>query len=150
MKTAMTTVGSTVLILLISAGLAFAHCEVPCGIYDDELRARLIAEHITTVEKAMKQITSLSREKPLNYNQMIRWVTNKETHAEEIQHIVTQYFMTQRIKPDQKKYTEKLEVLHQILLSAMKAKQTVDLGHIQNLRKLLKKFEELYFGHTIS
>ena len=149
MKTALTMFGSTLLILLISISPAFAHCEIPCGIYDDELRAKLIAEHITTVEKAMKQIDSLAQAKPINHNQMVRWVTNKEAHAGEIQHIVTQYFMTQRIKPDQKKYTEKLEVLHQILLSAMKAKQTVDLSHIQKLRKLLKKFEMLYFGHAL-
>jgi len=110
----------------------------------------LIAEHITTVEKSMNQIRALSQRTPLNHNQMVRWVTNKEAHANEIQHIVTQYFMTQRIKPGQDKYTEKLEVLHQILLSAMKAKQTVDLGHIQSLRKLLKKFENLYFGHAVS
>ena len=150
MKTALTIVGTSFLILLISISFAFAHCEIPCGIYDDELRARLIAEHITTVEKSMKQINSLAQEKPLNHNQMVRWVTNKEAHAGEIQHIVTQYFMTQRIKPDQKKYSEKLEVLHQMLLSAMKAKQTVDLSHIQELRNLLKKFEMLYFGHTVS
>ncbi|CAB5082586.1 hypothetical protein D3OALGA1CA_342 [Olavius algarvensis associated proteobacterium Delta 3] len=150
MKTAGKVVLSTICILLMTTVLAFAHCEIPCGIYDDELRARLIAEHITTVEKSMKQITSLAREKPLNYNQMVRWVTNKEAHAGEIQHIVTQYFMTQRIKPGQKKYAEKLEVLHQILLSAMKAKQTVELDHIQNLNDLLKKFEMLYFGHTLN
>jgi len=137
------------MILLISTGLAIAHCEIPCGIYDDELRARLIAEHITTVEKAMKQINSLAQAKPINHNQMVRWVTNKEAHAGEIQHIVTQYFITQRIKPGQKNYTEKLEALHRILLSAMKAKQTVDLSHIENLRKLLKKFELLYFGRSL-
>ena len=25
-----------------------AHCQIPCGIYDDELRVQLIEEHITT------------------------------------------------------------------------------------------------------
>ena len=150
MKIAVKTVLFTVFMFLISTGIALAHCEIPCGIYDDELRARLIAEHITTVEKSMNQIRSLARKSPLNHNQMVRWVTNKEAHAGEIQHIVTQYFMTQRIKPGQEKYTEKLEVLHQMLLAAMKAKQTVDLDTIQKLRTLLKTFEKLYFGHSVS
>jgi nickel superoxide dismutase len=29
----------------------------------------------------------------------VRWVTTKETHAQEIQDIVSAYFLTQRIKP---------------------------------------------------
>ena len=30
-----------------------AHCEIPCGIYDDQTRVQLIHEHIGTIEKAM-------------------------------------------------------------------------------------------------
>ena len=32
-------------------------------------------------------------------NQLVRWVDNKEIHADELSEIVTYYFMTQRIKP---------------------------------------------------
>ncbi len=125
-----------------------AHCEIPCGIYDDQLRAKLIAEHAGTIEKSMKQIMKLSKDSA-NANQLIRRVSNKESHATKIQHIVSQYFMTQRIKPAQEKYTEKLTVLHQMLLAAMKCKQTTDVSHVNDLRVLLKKFEVLYFGHSV-
>lgn len=128
-------------------GLA-AHCEIPCGIYDDEMRANMIAEHATTIEKAMGQISELSDQSPVNYNQLVRWVTNKEHHATEIQQIVSQYFLTQRIKPDADQYAKKLEVLHKMLLAAMKCKQTIDLSNVAELRSLLKEFEVLYFGHT--
>ena len=50
-----------------------AHCEIPCGIDDDQLRTQLIAEHAT-----MKQIMALSKANPTNNNQMVRWVSNKE------------------------------------------------------------------------
>jgi nickel superoxide dismutase len=126
---------------------AAAHCEIPCGIYDDQLRTKLIAEHASTIEKSMKQIMELSKD-PVNYNQLVRWVSNKESHATKIQDIVSQYFMTQRIKPDQKQYTEKLTVLHKMLLAAMKCKQTTDVSHVNDLRTLLKNFELLYFGHS--
>jgi nickel superoxide dismutase len=66
-------------------------------------------------------------------------------HATRIQDIVTQYFMTQRIKPKQEKYAKKLTLLHRMLLAAMKCKQTTDVAHVEELRKLLKKFEKLYF-----
>jgi nickel superoxide dismutase len=125
-----------------------AHCEIPCGIYDDQLRADLIAEHITTIEKSMRQVAALGGEKPTNYNQLVRWINNKEFHAGEIQHIVSQYFMTQRIKPDSDKYVEKLTVLHKLLLAAMKCKQTSDPASVEVLKSLLKEFEVLYFGHS--
>jgi nickel superoxide dismutase len=126
---------------------ASAHCEIPCGIYDDQMRIDMIAEHITTIEKSMKQIVELGDKKPIDYNQLARWVTNKEYHANELQHIVTQYFMTQRIKLDTDKYAEKLTSLHKLLVFSMKCKQTTDLAHIATLRSVLKEFQGLYFGH---
>ena len=135
-------------LVLLGAARAGAHCEIPCGIYDDQLRADLIAEHLTTIEKSMKKIVELSKQNPVNYNQLVRWVSNKEKHADEIQHIVSQYFMTQRIKPDAKKYSQKLTALHKMLIYAMKCKQTTDTAHVSTLRSLLKEFETLYFGHS--
>ena len=80
---------------------ALAHCEIPCGIYGDEARFAAIQENITTIEKSMVKIEELSDDLK-NINQLTRWVNNKEHHADDIRQIVTQYFMTQRIKlPDE-------------------------------------------------
>jgi len=145
MKKLFLTLLAVLLPLSISISTVSAHCEIPCGIYDDQLRIQLIAEHATTIEKSIKQILELSKASPTNYNQLVRWVSNKEDHATEIQHIVSQYFMTQRIKPDQEKYAEKLILLHKMLIAAMKCKQTTDLSQVNALRALLKEFELLYF-----
>lgn len=145
--------------LLISSALtskSFAHCEVPCGIYNDELRVALLYEHFTTIEKAMKQISELSANPGENANQMVRWINTKEDHANKIQDIVTQYFITQRIKlPEEgnkagvKKYNKSLTLLHQLIVYAMKTKQTTDVKYIDKLRLSLAGFEEIYFenGH---
>jgi nickel superoxide dismutase len=146
MKKLMFSILAVLLPLSFSISTVSAHCEIPCGIYDDQLRVQLIAEHATTIEKSMKQIMTLSKANPTNTNQLVRWVTNKEKHATEIQQIVSQYFMTQRIKPDQEKYSEKLILLHKMLIAAMKCKQTTDLSHVNALRAHLKEFEMLYFG----
>ena len=112
----------------------------------------MIEEHITTIEKAMKMIGELSKEKDKNYNQIIRWVTNKEEHAGKMQEIVCQYFMTQRVKPAPKhaegfsKYIDQLTVLHQMIFYAMKAKQTTDPAHIEKLRALVADFKTIYFS----
>ena len=133
------------LIFITTANVA-AHCEIPCGIYDDEMRTNLIYEHSVTIEKSMNKIAGLSKQNPVDYNQLVRWVSNKEEHATMIQHTISQYFMTQRIRPDAEKYIDKLSVLHKMLQAAMKCKQSIDLSNVQTLRSLLKDFETLYFG----
>ena len=108
---------TTAAVLLVS-GVAYAHCEIPCGIYADKVRVVMLYEHATKVQQ-----------------------------------IVTQYFMTQRIKPPadgdgaaQKKYTIELGCLHRMLISAMKCKQTLDAANVASLRKELDAFAASYFN----
>ena len=132
-------------VFLFPAALAFSHCEIPCGIYDDGMRIKMMWEHIATIEKSMITIQSLQKDKDHNANQLTRWIMNKEEHANQLQEIVTQYFMTQRIAPDAKNYSKKLEALHHMLIYSMKCKQTTDLGHVEKLKSLVADFEKLYF-----
>jgi len=132
--------------------MVYSHCQIPCGIYGDPARFDMIAEHITTIEKSMKQITGLSKQDKPNMNQITRWVNNKEKHTDELSHIVTYYFMAQRIKPVDKtngkaynEYIKKLTLLHEILIYSMKAKQTTDLANVERLRGLLTEFRAAYF-----
>lgn len=135
---------------------AGAHCQIPCGIYDDPLRFTLMEEHIITIEKSMKEVIRLSADKTTDYNQLVRWVQNKDKHAENLSEIVTYYFMAQRVMPadnsDAKKYEKyvrKIALLHQILYHAMKAKQTTDLEEINKLRELLKQFQASYLDKQV-
>ncbi len=142
--------------LVVVAGVSsvvFSHCEIPCGIYNDPMRLDLMAEHITTIEKSMKEIQRLSKAPAENANQLIRWVNNKEDHADKFTEIVTQYFLTQRIKPapetDAKAYHDyvhKVTGLHQMMIAAMKCKQTTDLENVETLRSLLSDFRTAYLG----
>jgi len=129
-----------------SSSQVSAHCQIPCGIYNDELRMKLIEEHISTIEKSMSLIIELGKAKETDYNQIVRWVTNKEQHADELSEIVTYYFMTQRVKPEDKQYDKRIAALHQMLIAAMKCKQTTDLKNVETLRKLAKEFRSLYFS----
>ncbi len=131
--------------VLFSAGVAGAHCQIPCGIYDDQMRVHMIAEHIKTIEKSMQEINRLQSDSPGNYHQLVRWVVNKEHHADQIQEIVSQYFMAQRVKMDDDDYTKKLVLLHKMIVCAMKCKQVPELSHAHSLRNYLKEFSALYF-----
>jgi len=139
-------------VLSFSAFESKAHCEIPCGIYGDSVRVALIYEHIETVEKSMNMINELSEQENPDYNQLVRWVVNKEEHAKKIQDIVSQYFLHQRIQPVEvdneeayKKYQKHLEALHHILVFAMKSKQSTNLNIIDTLREKVHNFEHLYF-----
>jgi nickel superoxide dismutase len=138
-------------ILLLSALLA--HCQVPCGIYGDNTRIVLMQEQITTIEKSMKEIERLSSADKINYNQLVRWVNNKDKHADDFTEIVTYYFLAQRIKITESsdkdaftKYQKQVILLHQMMVYAMKCKQTTDLENVTKLSELLDQFVETYFS----
>ena len=138
---------------VVFGSLAYSHCQVPCGIYGDPSRFVMIAEHLTTIEKSMNQIEDLTNQDEVNANQIVRWVQNKEKHADEISHIITYYFMAQRVKPTVKgntkaynDYVKKLTLLHEMLVTTMKTKQTTDTANVAKLRTLLNQFHLAYTG----
>ena len=129
------------------------HCQVPCGIYDDAVRIIQIREHVTTIEKAMNKIEQLTSEESSaqNINQLVRWINTKEEHATFIQSIIADYFLAQRIKPKKnnepgrQQYVDQTLLLQQIIVAAMKSKQTIDKSEPGLVSILLNQFVELYF-----
>ena len=138
------------LILTAGALRTSAHCQIPCGIYDDEARIQSMEEHVTTIEKSMNELSKVSLDSPQNINQSVRWVNNKEEHADKLTEIVTYYFLSQRIKASEpaEKYAAELKLLHGMMVASMKCKQTVDLKYVEELKTLIHKFEHIYFGET--
>ena len=137
-------------ITLSATALLYAHCEIPCGIYQDALRTAQLYEDIATIEKCVTEIKRLSAEKEINYNQLVRWINNKDLHAQKIQDTVCTYFMLQRIAPLNQDdpgyvaYVARLTLLHRLLVDAMKAKQNVDPAIPARMRATLKAFEQAY------
>ena len=126
-----------------------AHCQVPCGIYSDDTVLIDLLTHQKTIAKAMEQINELSKDAGKNANQIARWVTNKEEHATKIQDTMTQYFLAQRVKltvstGELEAYFNKLTLIHQIIVHAMKCKQTTDPANAQNLHDTIAAFTKAY------
>ena len=139
---------------LVTVALALnvqAHCQIPCGIYDDAARFTSMREQVATIEKSMNKITQLSASEERNRNQIVRWVNNKEEHADQLTKIVTYYFLAQRIKTTEpaEKYEAELKLLHGLMVQAMKAKQTTDLQHVEKLNELIDQFEAVYAGKSV-
>ena len=127
---------------------ANAHCQIPCGIYDDYARVQSMLEDAATVEKSARLIAKLAdKSDAQSQNQLVRWVMNKEKHAQNIISTISDYFLTQRVKPGQKDYTERLVKHHTVIIAAMKAKQNADVKYAKILRESIKALSPYYPEH---
>ena len=159
MKNFKLAVAAATLFLSFNVSSVSAHCEIPCGVYDDAARFSTLMEHAKTIEKSMIEINKLSEAAQPNYHSIARWTANKEEHAQKVQKIVSTYFLTQRVKvpandadePEKASYARHTTMLHQLLVAAMKAKQTTDVSHVKTLRDVTESYKTHYFakhGHA--
>ena len=132
------------LTFLFAAADLQAHCQVPCGIYDDDARVTQLREDATTIGKAIVKIGELAgKQDAQSANQLARWVANKEKHAANIIEVVAEYFLAQRVKPVAEganghgAYLEKLGDHHAVIVAAMKTKQTGEDGTVDALNAAL-------------
>ncbi|MEP4077987.1 superoxide dismutase [Ni] [Haloferula sp.] len=121
-----------------------AHCQVPCGIFDNNNVIESMHTDWVTIDKAAKQIDELGEDPKANAHQLIRWVSNKESHAQDIQEKVLNYFLAQRLKTDDPEYVEKLKLCHAVIITAMKCKQSTDGAMVKKLHDLLQDFEKAF------
>ena len=124
-----------------------AHCEVPCGIYDDQRRFEDMLEDQETIAKGIGKIREMAgNTDPQSVNQTVRWINTKEAHATNIQHTISQYFMTQRIKADKEGYAKKLAAAHAVMVAAMKCKQSAEAKPADVLKEKIYDFYRAYEG----
>ena len=122
-----------------------AHCQIPCGIYDDAARVVEMLESAATVEKSMKLIGELAgKNDAQSQNQLVRWVMNKEEHAQMIISTISDYFLTQRVKASQDDYAERLQRHHAVIVAAMKAKQNSDMQMAMDLKDAINGIAQYY------
>ncbi len=137
-----------ILVIILSKNNLIAHCQVPCGIYNDSHRISEIIEDFKTINKAMLSIKDLSKNSDsLSKNQLNRWIITKENHASNIQKIVSNYFLSQRIKSSNDNYIEQIIKLQELLVIAMKCKQTLDLKLTDDGIDLIHYFSKIYLDY---
>ncbi len=132
---------ATAFLWAVNIQSAGAHCQVPCGIYDDSARIVRLEEDAATIAKAVDQIGDLSGKRdPQSVNQSVRWINTKENHASHIIEVVAEYFLAQKVKPvmpgtdGYQSYLKKLADHHAVIVAAMKAKQNADASYVDKLR----------------
>jgi len=136
---------------VVWAPQAEAHCQVPCGIYDDAARITRLREDTTTIAKAMRSIAELADKHDVqSLNQIVRWINTKEEHASHIIQVVSEYFLTQKVKPvaaGTEGYEDYLKTLadhHAVMVAAMKAKQNTDPDFADELSQAIDALAKHY------
>ena len=129
---------------IASQDQAVAHCQVPCGIYDDGARIARLHEDATTIAKAIRWINELAADRDAqSLNQATRWIVAKEDHASHIIEVVAEYFLAQRVKPvaaggeGYDGYLKQLADHHAAIVAAMKAKQNTDPKVAETLHRAI-------------
>ena len=136
------------LLLSVSATSVQSHCQIPCGIYDDNARVVSMLEDVATIRKAVAQIAELAgKTDPQSQNQLVRWVVNKEQHAQRIIATIGDYFLTQRVKAKQEDYTERLQKHHAVIVAAMRAKQNANAEVVGELESAVEALAPYYPPH---
>lgn len=131
-----------VLLRFLPSKPVFAHCDIPCGIYDPH-SAQLAAK---TILKMVQKISELPKENPMvnDRNSFVRMVTVKEQHAEickrEVLILWTDYF-----KPE---HLEKFPDLHDLVWKTTKLcsdnKRAVDEAKAEELIKAVDEIADIF------
>ena len=128
------------------------HCQVPCGIYTDQLRFEQMLEDTKTIAKSITSVETIAQamkngdHSPTNFNQMTRWINTKEDHASKIQKTIADYFLTQRIKESNNDYSSQLITAHKVMVAAMKCKQDAKPDTAEALKKAIFDLYRAYEG----
>ena len=130
--------------LLKPTTVAYAHCDIPCGIYDPT-PAKIAAD---TVAKMVEKIGALDKGATDfgTRGNFVRMVVVKEQHAEickkELQVLWSDYF-----KPE---HLEKFPKLHDTFWKALKLasknKQTVDAQAAADLQAAVKEISDMFWA----
>lgn len=128
-------------IKLLPAKPVFAHCDIPCGIYDP-LSAQLAARTVLTMVQKIKDLPM--DHELITTNSLVRMVMMKEQHAElckrEILILWTDYFKSEHL--------EKFPDLHDLIWKTAKLcsdnKRGVDEGKAKELIEAVEKIADIF------
>lgn len=103
-----------------------SHCQMPCGIYHDDMVFDMVDQYVETMYKAMSELNDNAFKTAEDKNQFCRWVSQKETQSNDIANLFLTYFLQQKIKPDEKDTPRKVILTQKLLFLIVQIKQNVD------------------------
>lgn len=121
-----------------------AHCQLPCGVYHDDLVFDQIDQYIETMYKGVTVITDSKFATVADRNETIRWVLQKDKASDEAAHTIMTYFLQQKIKPGEADTEKKVISAHKLLFLLVKIKQNVDRSIVLEFSKEWDTFKGMF------
>lgn len=131
--------------MLFAAPVALnAHCQMPCGIYHDNMVYDQIDQFVETVFKGISVLNDSKFSTPKERNEYIRWVGEKESSCSNVAELILTYFLQQKIKPGEKDTVKKLTSAHNLLFLLVAIKQNTDLNTVKEFNGEWEKFKLMF------
>lgn len=121
-----------------------SHCQMPCGIYHDDMVFDQVDQYVETMVKAVTVLTDNKFMTVIERNAFVRWVMQKDRHSDEIATLFTTYFLQQKIKPGETDTPKRLESLHKMLFLLVQIKQSVDLKMVNDFYEEWERFKLMF------
>lgn len=135
----------TLTLLLTAASLNLsAHCQMPCGIYHDDMVFDQIDQFVEKMVKCMWVLNNSKFQTPRERAEFIRWVGLKEKTSDEIAQEITTYFLQQKIKPGEEETAERLAKAHQLLFLLVAIKQNTDVAVVDQFAENWEQFKLMF------
>ncbi|MFA6916759.1 MAG: superoxide dismutase [Ni] [Parachlamydiales bacterium] len=121
-----------------------AHCQMPCGIYHDDMVYDQIDQYVETMVKAVAKIKDTKTTTPENRNEYVRWIMTKDRLSDQTANLITTFFLMQKIKPDEEETPKKVVSAHKLLFQIVCIKQTVDFKSVSDFAEEWEKFKLMF------
>ncbi len=121
-----------------------AHCQMPCGIYHDDMVFDRIDQYIETMVKCVAVLKDNKFESIQDHNEFVRWVIQKEKSSDEIADLITEYFLQQKIKVGDDDTTKRLVSAHKLLFLLVQIKQHADIKIVKQFYDEWERFKLLF------
>ncbi|MBT3268626.1 superoxide dismutase, Ni [Candidatus Poribacteria bacterium] len=125
---------------------AKAHCDVPCGIYDPSA-AQISALTVVRMMDLMSDLLSgLSEWDGESANKIIRYVAQKEEHAEQVKHEIRIIWGDYIKAPQVEAHPNIHQLTHDIMTTASKCRQGTSRDDGLALVDLVNQFAEIFWA----
>ncbi len=143
MKTLFLTIGIASSLLVTGSSLS-AHCQMPCGIYHDDMVFDQIDQYGETMYKGIAVMNDSKFSTVKERNEFVRWTLEKDQASDEVASIITKYFLQQKIKPGEPDTAKRLESAHRLLFLLVAIKQNTDLSFVNEFTEEWEKFKLMF------
>lgn len=124
--------------------VAYAHCDIPCGIYDPHLM-QVSAHTVVRMDMLIADVMKAGAQTAEDRNKLVRYVNVKEQHAETVKNEV-RILWGDYFKPEHAQANPELnELVWNTLKLASKAKQSADIKDAENLLESVQKIAEAFW-----